>query len=261
MGEPGSGDGQPAFSKEHQQSRLNRWVESGMSPSAVAEYGGSVNVLRRILSTGTVPSYTTDNPSRYQQRLLQEGHLYYFTPILERVQPVRPELVQNLVERSPDAAWFLSPDMARKNAAGYALEQAVKDCFQTKTGRRVDPLNIYRVALDIMPEDLDTFLEETEPYQIPMDIEDIRDDADAEIVESLRSSFSPSVLKTAIGESFRRRGVIIHSNQGIFAGNNKVYPGEEGEHEFMVVSKQPLSDTVIAGVDILSEADKEALYL
>jgi hypothetical protein len=262
MSEAGTGENQTVSSVENQQVKLSRWLESGVNQNAVAAYGGDIGVLKTILSTGSVPSFTTDELLPYQREMLNKGgHLYYFTPIYDRIREARPELASNIASRVPDPEWFLSNDRVKNTARGYALSQSVKNIFFERTGRKVNAEDVYALAMDIIPDKFDSFLEATRDYQAITEKEEIIEETDPAVLNSLRSEIDASLLNETLVSCLQRRGVIIYFNQSIFAGNNNVSPGEENELEFMVVSPQQLTADTIAGIEILSDADKTALNL
>ena len=261
MSEPGNGEVQPIVSRENQQDRLSRWTEQGLSPTAVAAYGGSIDILKDILTTGKVPSYSDPDLLPYQQDLLSTGgHLYYFTPIFEKINEVRPTLAENIKRRDPHLTDTLSAPKVRNTARLYAMQQSIKNFFYNQTGRTVEPSDIYNLAIDVIPETFDAFYDETREFINPPVKSEILKERNQEIVDSLRRDIDPAQLEEILRSSLQRRGVILYFNQNIFA-NNKVYAGHESEYEFMVVSQQPLSTETISGIEISTAAEKIELGL
>lgn len=214
---------------EASRDKVRGWIEQGFSERAIAVYGTTTRVLKRILDTGRIPS--SPIYFDYQKKLVEGGkYLYYALPFIERVDKIKPMLAKDIFNSFPPG-WFpegstssmLYEVFPLKNmlvvAKGYAFSQSIREDFEI--------FDLYQVA-EIAPDGFKTSLE------------DIKD----------KDSEETDVLG--------RQGVLLFFNERVFEEGN-VLPGKEGEEEIMIIADKPLSSSVISGVEVLSDADKNAL--
>ena len=239
--------------------RLHWLVEQGFNENAIAVFGTTTTVLKRILETGQI----LPNPAfglEYQRQLTKSGKfLYYALPLLGRIEPVIPHLVQKIRARFPsdwskeEIGQDFQPDYVKKVATHYAAMTAVEDKFHEETNINLPFDAVIGLASEVLPvkqfrdvkKDLDPIFDVDEDYSLEVHGEEI-----AHAKSSLERSRLVEVLETA----FKKRGVLIYFNNEIL--NSKIYPGHEAEGEIMVVSDKPLPLNVISGVEILSEAER-----
>lgn len=250
----------PISETKPQVEQLRRWVERGFDGDAVAVYGTSVDVVRRIADTGVIFPYPTRDLLPYQKELSRNGrdNLYFAMPFMERVLKIHPQLVTEIAGRfdsKEEANEDLKTEEIRRYAKFYAINQAVRDYFLRAVQIKADMIDILGAVLRIAPEQFENFIKSSQVHFIDHDIEDESDKA--KVSEIVGRIGSKNVRDALLG-SLERRGVLIYLNDGIFT-NTRVRPCFEAETEIVVVSKDSLSAAVISGVEVLSEIEFKEL--
>lgn len=247
-----------------QEGMLRSWIENGLDEKAVASYGASVNVLKNILAMHTIPPYPLDEMLPYQQELLKDGgYLYYAKPYLERIAQIRPDLANEIMALYPgwnpqEIQEELSTSNMNRGVRGYALGQSVRHHFFEQTGIKADLADIYQLVLNVIPAQLGSYTETTQSLNVYTDEDWVKFNADQKLVSSIEAQLHRQQLAEILSSCLKRRGIVLYYSQNMF-DDNQVFAGHEAEDEIMVVSSRLLPASVISGIEILSEADRQAI--
>lgn len=239
--------------------RLNNWVNKGFDEKAVALVGTSVETLKQLLDTGLIPPH---QPSPrgvsilpYQKELLKNGgYMYFAYPLVDRIRPHNSTLASAIDED------YSSDEDVIYDAKFYAYRNAWTHSFFEKTRVKYsDWQDLAAMTAVLFPRILRN---QVDNPIFPIDADDF---SDIDLIDTIRrngvrfeaSDMPLSQLKGILADCLARRGVLLYYNEGIF--QHKVEQGNEDSQEIYIVSRKPLTASVISGVQILSNADKRAL--
>jgi hypothetical protein len=229
--------------------RIDSLIQEGSSNTeTVAMMGGSVDLVRKLRQTEQVPSLSRGRSTR--------SNTYDLVPIFYRIRRVNSRLAEEIRENY-DAPEELTGKHARETAKMYALEDAITDGFLDHTGLLVpDVATVYYLAHDLVTDHYNTFLLDTAGYNyFAQDQEALNTEVDRDTTFAVQETLEPQQLKAAVKETLNRRGVIFCFNETIFDGTETSSVDDWG---IRVVSPQPFSIDTLSGIELLSEADREA---
>jgi hypothetical protein len=239
---------------------LLRLIENGDN-GALAIHGTSAETLITILKTGQWP--TTPIYLPYQEEIAQEygNNIYYFNPFAHRLETHIPDLRNRFFhnDRKIIADAYDIGSIVRRTKA-YAAVNAVRHSFYLDTGIDVGSeietilsiaLNYDRSSIHYVSELCDLLTEE---------IDDIRDHflepRTKDIIEQINNT---RLLKRAVFRAARRRGVLLYLGGKIL--DYALIPPVESDTELMLACKEPLSYSVISGIQVLGYPEQVFLEI
>ncbi len=247
---------------------FSNWVEKGFNLEAVAVYGGSEELLRRMLVSNLIPSFSGEK-TIYQRWLTAKGkHLYYLLPFFERIPPGQEKLRQNIlasyqadfsrvkpqgVNWEEEVLKTMSLGKQLLKARYYALRKAIRDSFWTLTGILAAEDEVFTLAKNFAPLEFDFYrakiLARLAQGVTDWDVtEDL--DPDEEKIKEIKKRFQPEELKKILSTCLEQRGVLFFFNQGVY--NYLTLVGGEETSEIVILTDKPLPLRVISGIEILS---------
>lgn len=248
----------PLKNPEHSEVQLNRWLEKRRIFDAVAVYGTHLGVLDILLSTGKVTPFPAERAKLpYQQEILSEHkYLYYALPFLNKIRKVKPELEKSLLERYfGDPAHikqtFFSRNYMLGTAQVYAMDQAIKATFTSKLGVSISEIDIFQLAIELIPEEFDEFHNTSDVTKFSSNLGFIEADSNPEILSAIKAKHSEEQIITALRASLHSNFVLLFFNESIF-DSHTVKRGYETDHELLIMGNQLLNSKAIAGVQIVS---------
>lgn len=261
---------------------LQHWIERGFDESAVAVFGVSVEVFNSTLLNGKIINPLYDSGYRAGYEKVKEDNFTYFAyPLLGRFTKNRV-LGGSLYRKIKDAETykgFLRDELAKasgdkanlfidrgklkrkygiersiKRAKDYAGSSAIQDAFFAQTGIRLLPQMLVNMARYLRVGETDDLWAARGGYEDP------NLDTFPEEVDDMKRRAGEDVLIKALTVGVRRRGVLIFLNKEIFESSVHISEAS-GTHEIIITKNEPLPVSVISGVEILSDADRQALAL
>jgi|GEM_PF-3907129 len=266
---------------------LSEWVETGYTSDAVSMYGTSVAVLKQILKSGKLPGMPAEKRTLdYQKELVKGGkHLYYSLGIPENLKAVRPELVEEMIDKLyPETFTIqsfigskiaytinlpgnlqkrkrkgLPPDLktpyVRDKGRFYAKMNAMMAKFRELTGISTDVDTVLAVTINCWPEEFAEY-EKTAERSLGNPYKEIISPAEKRKIQSLVTKvkkmpgIKPSWLKD--------KGVVLYFDKSALTKGD-VQLGEEDEEEILITTKEPLTTSVISGIEVLSARERKEL--
>ena len=269
---------------ENKIEQLGSWVETGFNSKAIAVYGTTSEIMKKIVNSGEIPSLPLTDSIDYQREIINSGsNLYYAFPIIENlqhldypqaeriivhlgkqrgvVQLVREQINSALPEYSDLPSQLHVPSdlllkEVQENAKFYALSKSIYDVFVQSTGLEASPEDILAVTLSKWPEKFEEF-QKSCPLVPFSSKASILEESNPVVVKKILDYLAknPHILPAWLDF----QGVLIYFNLDLFK-LGKVKLGVEDETEIMILSDQLLSSNVISGIEVLSDADKQILY-
>jgi hypothetical protein len=233
-------------------------IEAAKYDGAVAIFGTSVEVARRILTTGEVAPAIPDLSIEYQREIAEEGkYLYFGLPVMARLQVVVPDLVAEIkagIKKAKSFRELFDVPVMEDLAAFYAHMNAVIEYYFTVTGEKIT----YKDYLERLPEVVpDQFDELDRDGEISIGTRGIFDGMNpSEREELVRLIKDPS--DRALVEASSRKGVVLYLNEKILHGT-EVIPGVEAIDEIVITSDKKLKSDIVSGIVPLADGERVEL--
>lgn len=154
------------------------------------------------------------------------------------------------------AAIDMSPKEQMRVAKSYAYDMALVDYFLAKIGFRTNTDVILAIAKKVVPADLRIYDAQVGSWHVGARETRLKE-GDRIDMRRITKEIDRAKLSQILRGCLKRKGVLIFFDQKIF--DRVVIPGQEAEHEALILSDSPLPLDVISGIQPLSETDRNIL--
>jgi hypothetical protein len=277
------------MSLEHQsdwkKERVERWIENGYGPEAVAVFGLSLEKFKEGIHKSHVPPNPPD--LEYKKKLSKNGKkkLKYVYPIVSNIRTFRRGLADKIIEhflhnelrqivkvtarqlqhvfpildykKTVSIPDDLTSQSIKDNAAFYALQSSLMNNFEKATGLKVDLYEVVTATYRLWPEAYQQFVQASKSSFLGDIDEILRCTDEAEINKIIKTLQSNPIIKPE--QWLNGRGVLVYLNPDIFEGGNDIVLAYEDDEELIIVSNNPLPDYTISGIEVLSDHERREL--
>lgn len=232
-------------------------VEIGEPEGYVASVGMSTERIAVSIRHGyLIPFRIDDDGLDYQKRIQSQAQvLYYSTANFFNFNQS-----SQLVEAAQLSGWVQTVkgfrNDSRTTSCGYASERAVVDALLRLTGITLEtPDAVVSMAYERQPDATKAYIDDV----------DYMFDQEWYVKEEVRKF---NAMLDTRGYSDSDRGDLIENllslRGGILYFSNEIFkypcrPGVEGHDELLITPETPLPWTVVAGIELLSDADKQLM--